>query len=200
MKTYRLSKTLLIVLGLFCVVTVSYAWMRRHYSDSEIVSRAELIVIGRIKADSIVYVPHEIKDSAGASWEYHAELLISEVVKGTNTASSMVVSIHYGLTPIFGGCYTNRDGTVIDLRELINFTTGSKTTKTNYPSDIIQVLDTGSTGGGAFVFTGDIRTNHIWLLHHVRPPWHHDSDMIGVLDPEDIQPMAKKAELMSYLK
>ena len=182
------SKTVLIAVIIFCSIASSYAWLRRHYSDAEVVSRAELIVVGRIKPGSIVLVPHETKNQ-GASWEHHADLLIDEVLKGQMSATSMVVSIHYGLDPAIGGYSSNQFG-FFDVRRR----------GTNYPKDVIEIFDTGNSAFSMTPISGDIRTNHIWLLHHVQPPVHTDSDMIGIVDPEDIQPVSKKAELMRYLK
>ena len=178
------AKKTLMIIGILSAVAAACAWERRQYSDEEIVSRADLIVVGKIKEGSIVFVPHDTKDE-GASWEYHVELLIFEVLKGQISSNSMIVSIHYGLTPVIDGYSSNRFS-------MINV----KDSRMNYPNGIIEIVDSGSNGG---IVTGDIRTNHIWLLHHVQPPIHNDSDMIGVIDPEDIQPISKKDELLKYL-
>ena len=178
MKIPGPAKSLLILLALCCAVTTAYPWLQRYYSIAEVVPRSELIVVGRINANSIVRVPH-----GNGGWEHHVELLISEVLKGHTSETSMVVSIHYGLSPVVGGYLGD-----IDLRRFL----------TNYPTNAVLVAATPGAGRHAFI-TGDIRTNHIWLLHHVRPPLHDDSDMIGVKDPGDIQPMAEKAELLRHL-
>ena len=183
-----LNKILLGALLGVCIVTVAHAWLRRSYSDAEIVSRAELIVVGKIKDGSIVLVPHQTKN-AGASWEHHVELLISEVLKGRVSTNSMTVSIHYGLDPVVGG-YSSNQFRYFNVRGL----------STNYPKNAVEVFDTGNSAKSFSPITGDIRTNHIWLLRHLQSPNHNDSDMIGVRDPEDIQPMRKKEELLKYLQ
>lgn len=188
MKLQILTKILLSALGILCIASVAYAWERRAYSDAEIVSRAELIVVAKIKESSMVLVPHDTKNQ-GASWEHHLELLISEVLKGQTSATSMVVSIHYGLDPVVGG-YSSNQFRFMNLRGL----------RTNYPKDVVEVFDTGNSAMSVTPITGDIRTNHIWLLHHVQSPHHNDSDMIGVRDPEDIQPIHKKEELLKHVK
>ncbi len=91
------SKTVLIAVIVLCSIATSYAWLRKHFTDEEIVSRGEFIVIGHIRDGSVVFIPHAPTPSGGASWEHHAELLISEVRKGQAKSNSMVVSIHYGL-------------------------------------------------------------------------------------------------------
>lgn len=188
MKTTPFLKWHLVVIAAVCIAGVAHAWLRHAYSDAEVVSRAEFVVVGRVKPGSVVLVPHATKNQ-GASWEHHVELLISEVLKGQTAATSMVVSIHYGLDPVTGG-YTSNQFRMLNARH----------GRTNYPSDVIEVFDTGNSAHSSTPITGDIRTNHIWLLHHVRPPVHNDSDMIGVVDPEDIQPVRKKDELMKLLK
>ena len=149
--------------------------------------RAELIVIGRVKSGSVVLIPHDVKDR-GASGEHHVELLIGEVLKGQTSATSMVVSIHYGLTPVIGGYTSN-------YFETINAPHG-------YPKDVIEIIDTGNSAMSGTPITGDLRTNHIWLLRHLSPKErnHNDSEWIGIRDPEDIQPIRKRGELLRYLK
>jgi hypothetical protein len=69
MKTIRQTKAL-VVAGFFCVVIATLAWERKPISEAEVVSRAELIVVGRINPGSIVFVPHDAK-AGGANWEHH---------------------------------------------------------------------------------------------------------------------------------
>jgi hypothetical protein len=179
------SKTVLIAVVMLCSVVSSFAWLRRHFSDAEIVSRAELIVVGHIQDGSVFFIPHTPPPSGGASWDHHAELLISEVLKGHTTSNSIVVSIHYGLQPEVSGW-----GSITDAR------VGT----TNYPKGAVEVIDWGNSDRSGIAITGDIRTNHIWLLRQDSHPSNFDTDWIGVYDPEDIQPISKKDELLKYLK
>jgi hypothetical protein len=117
-------------------------------------------------------------------------LLISEVLKGTSSVPSMTISINYGLDPVIGGFISNRFGS-------INIRRG----QTNYPKDIIEIIDTGNSYQTGVPITGDIRTNHIWLLRRAKVG--ENSGIIGVYDPQDIQPIGMKGEVlrcMSYLK
>ena len=120
------------------------------------------------------------------SWEHHAVLLISEVLKGNTSITSMPIAIHYGLEPAVGGVVSNQAGLFMDARM------GS----TNYPKDVIEILDSGRPGGRV---ASDIRMDHIWFLHR-QPQERHDSDMIGVFDPEDIQPMDRKQAILKLIK
>jgi len=174
-------KWTLIPVGLICGAVAVHAWLRPHYSDEQIVARAELIVIGRVRDGSIVFLPRKVSEG----WEHHAELLISEVLKGHAPSNAMVVSIHYGLQPVVKGW-----GTVTDGRVGI----------TNYPKGVVEVTDWGNSVRPGWPTPGDIRTNHIWLLRRVQKAINFDSDWIGVYDPEDIQPVERREQLLRYLK
>ena len=97
------SKTVLIAVILLCSVASSFAWLRRHYSEEEIVARAKYIIVGKIQDGTLAIVNH------GGSHEYHVALMISEVLKGQIASNSITVSIHYGLDPMAGrfGSSTN---------------------------------------------------------------------------------------------
>lgn len=172
-------KAILALLAALCVVVSAQAWKRLYYSTSELVNRSELIVVGRVKPDSIVLVPHQ----GGTSWEHHCDLLISEVLKGTNAAPSRTISINYGLEPLVGGFISNQYG-VIDL---VKVQRGQV-----YPKDVIEILDRGNSYTTFVPITGDIRTNHIWLLRREKSGV--NTGMIGVTDPQDIQPVGMKSE------
>ena len=79
---------------------------------------------------SIVFLPWT-QDGRGRS-EYHAELLISEVLKGRTVRTSMVVRIHYGLDAVSGGYMSNQFQS-LNVRGV----------GTNYPKDVVEIFDTG---------------------------------------------------------
>jgi hypothetical protein len=72
----KLARTFLIAALLLAGVATSQAWLRRTFTDAEIVSRAELMVVGHIQDGSMVRIPH----GSGSSWEHHVELVIDEVL------------------------------------------------------------------------------------------------------------------------
>ena len=105
--------------------TLSRSGIPAWYEDATIVDRAELIVVGHLKENSIQYVPHpntpadnemfaELARSSGntnatphaMSWEYHAILVISEIIKGQSSTNNIPLIIHYGLEPIVDNRYT----------------------------------------------------------------------------------------------
>ena len=76
---------------------------------------------------------------------------------------------------------------------------GSVSTNTNVSADVIRLFDTGNNMKTMQPISGDIRTNHIWLLHQEHLP-RIDTDWIGIYDPENNQPLARKDALLKYVK
>ena len=71
---------------------------------------------------------------------------------------------------------------------------------TNYPKGAVEIIDSGNSERlTGWATPGDMRTNHVWLLHQVQSSVNQDSDWIGVYDPEDIQPLSKKSEISKLL-
>jgi hypothetical protein len=163
----------------------AWGWLQAHCEDDEVVSRSSLIVVGAIKAGSIVYVRH--KDDRGAmSWEYHATLEIGRVLKGKCGEKEIPIAIHYGLTPVSGGRF-ERDG--VQYSHWVPAGLGPES---------IQIWDTGNSGRPGGPFVQDAGKENIWLLRR-RTEMKEDrwpgGDEYGILDPEDVQPM----ELLDYL-
>src|SRR5438445_13843204 len=162
------TERILIVAGIWFIVAAAYAFLRPRYSDVEIVSRAELIVIATVKESPMRYV----SDPGGRGLpEHHLELQASEFLKGTNIDRTIPVCVTWGLTPVTGGYYSN-SSLMLDWRGI----------STNYPKDIIEAFDSVSSMAP---FTGDIRTDHIWLLRH--EPSRETScrpNLLSIFDPE----------------
>jgi hypothetical protein len=108
------------LLMLVLCARIAHAWLRPTYEDATVVERSELIVVAHLKEGSIQHVPHKRKPDEGASWEHHAILVITKVLKGKCDTAEIPIVIHYGLTPRAG------DG------------------KPASPKDIIEVHDTGN--------------------------------------------------------
>lgn len=88
--------------------THSFAGLRALDEDAVVVRRSELIVVGRLKRGSVKYVPHKhvahpTIPGNPASWEHHAMLTISEVLKGKTKENEMTIVLRYGLDPAVGG-------------------------------------------------------------------------------------------------
>jgi len=168
----------------------SHAFLRQHFSDKEVVSRSDVILEAHIREGSVEFVPK--KDSPAALWEHHLVLIPSKVFKGTEFTNPIPVVISMGLLPVVGGYSSNYLGSVFDFR-----TTG-------YPKDIVQIFDTGTSAKPPRPITGDIRTNHIWLLR--RDPIQTGiqsskrTNLFEIFDPEDIRPIEQETRLTKLIK
>ena len=182
--------------------------------DAAVVDRAELIVVGHLKENSIQYVPHpntpfqdkmeiELEQKSRPyetnfvphplSWEHHAALLVSEVIKGQCSSNNIPIIIHYGLEPIVGG-YANHDGFMIDFRW----------GNTNYPTNLVQIV----RQPGSMIMFGekpaveDASKDNIWFLRRSRDDYGEIPDTtsdLGVVDYQDIQPLNLEEYFKLYL-
>jgi hypothetical protein len=151
------------------------AWERPTYEDATVAERTELLVVARLKPDSIKKVPHDRKPGEGASWEHHATLVITEVLKGKCDKREIPVILHYGLTPVVPDDKNNR----------------------TRPAVVIH--DTGGNKGRPLV--NDASDDSLWFLRrrggiYGREP---GTGNYGVVDPEDVQPLALKRYFLCYL-
>jgi hypothetical protein len=171
-------RTLLPVTCLLLLTVISgraLAWLRPTYEDATIVERTELLVVAHLKRDSIQKVPHDRKPGEGASWEHHATLVITDVLKGKCDKREIPVILHYGLTPL--------------VREVKNDPT----------RQAVAIDDTGGNKGRRLV--NDACVDNLWFLRrrggiYGREP---GTGNYGVVDPEDVQPLALKRYFLCYL-
>lgn len=187
-KKVGLARAVLLLAGF--LATPAHARLRAYYEDAVVVERSEVILVGRLKKGSIEYVPHKRKPHEGRSWEHHAVLVVGQVLKGTLDEREIPIIIHYGLDPVVGG-YLKRDGFMTDLRG------GRK----DYPKDIIEILDTGSSARRGEPLVGDAGSDNLWFLRrrsgiYGRKP---GTGNFGIVDPQDVQPLALKDYFLAYL-
>jgi len=179
-----------------------------HPSDKVVVSRAELIVSAHLKAGSIDFISNpwtsshppistdpSIPGYRSPGGSHRMELLISEVLKGSVLSNSIVIYVSGTLIPVIGGYSTNELGQFI-----------YEDTNCHCP-DMVQLYDHNTQVGPENLFTGDIRTNHIWLLH--RDVWfplatdresRFATNGLWIFDPEDVQPLSKREQLIRLLQ
>ena len=165
-------------------------WMRPVYEDAVVVQRSELIVVGRLQKNSIECVSHPRKPGEGGSYEHRARLTVTEVLKGKCDRKEIPIIIHYGLTPVVGG-YAKGDDFTIDLRGKDN----------KYPTDVIEVLDTGSSATDLCPLVKDARDANLWFLRR-RSGTYGDQPGTGdpgIVDPEDLRPIELKDYFLAYL-
>ena len=186
----RRGETLLLLVVLFAMPGPSaHARLRVPYEDAVIVERSELIVVGRLKPQNVRLV-EEKGPNRGAPREFHATLIVSQVVKGKLKEKPVPIIIHYGLTPVVGGHLETRN-TRIDLRR------GRK----DYPADIVEILDTGNSCRSDKPLVEDAGKDNLWFLRTSRSriSGQPKVDFYSIRDPEEVQPLALKAYFQSYL-
>jgi hypothetical protein len=170
--------------------SVANAGLRQFYWDADVVGRSELIAVGHLKPESIEYVPHTNNPAFGRSWEHHATLVISAVVNGHFDTNEIPIIIHYGLDPVVGG-HEEHEGFGIDRR-------GGRT---DYPTNRIEIIDTGNSirGGGSLV--EDASKDNVWFLRRRTGIYGQDpgTGNLGIVDPEDLQPLDLKEYFELYL-
>ena len=188
---YLHMKTSVILVGILAVLLSSRAeaWPTRLYSDAEVVEQAELIVIARIKEGSIKKIFH----GGGSSYEHRAILIVSRVIKGEFHEKELPIMIHYGLLPV-SARYQN------DLAH------GDATVRSppEEPGESVRIYE-DNPSEGFFRPSGDVHQEQIWLLRHRSSPRAKDysdvstTDLLGIWEPEDLQPPAKEQQLAKYL-
>jgi hypothetical protein len=172
------------------VTVPTYAWLRYHVEDADLVDRSKLIVVARLRPESIKYVPHQRKKNEGRSWEHHATLIVTEVLKGELCKKEIPIVIHYGLDPYIGGRCPKDDGK-------INIHPHRK----DFPKDVVEILDTGNSGFGLVPLVEDAGKNNIWFLQKRSGRYGRKSEngRFGIADPEELQPLSLKSYFLACL-
>lgn len=172
-------KTLIVLLAVALFPAGAGASPRQVFTDTQIVERAQLIVVAHIKPDSLKRIDHPARNDKGKSHETRGMLVVTEILKGQAADNEIPIIIHYGLDP-----------TAASQVAGMGFH-GAK------PDEVIALWDNG--GEGARI-ANDIRKDYIWLLR-IQQHWLHDEgkDALGIYDPEDIQPITKKQQLQALV-
>lgn len=162
--------------------TAAHGWLRPSYEDATVVERSELIVVGRLNGDSIRKVPHERRPDEGQSWEYHATLTITEVLKGKAPGEEIPIVIHYGLTP---------------SRWIIQY--GLDPDSPREEVGPIEMYDSGNSSLSPLI--EDVETENLWFLRRRSGLYGQEpgTGNYGIVDPEDVQPLQWKDYFLSYL-
>ncbi len=182
--------TIICAFGIVFTNAACYAWLRMRVEDAVLVERSELIVIGHLKADSIKYVPHKWEKNEGRSWEHHAVLAVTQVLKGRLDQTEIPIVIHYGLDPYIGGLRPKDGGK-------INIHAGQK----DFPKDRIEILDTGNSGFSLVPLVEDAGKNNIWFLQRRSARYGRKSEngQFGIADPEELQMISLKDYFLACL-
>jgi hypothetical protein len=167
-----LSMTLLLIL----CPQVALAWLRSSYEDATVVERSELIVVAHLKEGSILKVSHAKPPHEGASWEYHAMLVITKVLKGKCDKQEIPLVIHYGLS-------------AVDQSE-----------EKDSPKHGIRILDTGGSKASD-IPVKNAGEDNLWFLRKRSGIFGREpgTGNYGIVDPEDLQPLESKPYFLLYL-
>ncbi|MDX9971739.1 MAG: hypothetical protein RBU21_01985 [FCB group bacterium] len=166
------------------------ARMRVSYDDATVVDRSELIVVGHIKKGSVRDVAHAVPPGGGKSWHHTAVLCIAETIKGKTEKTEIPIIIHYGLDPRVGG-YELRDGARHNRG-------GSRP---GYPKELIEILDTGNSAFSGQPLVPDAAKDNLWFLRRREGTFGEtrSNGPLGIVDPEDLQPLELKPYFACYL-
>lgn len=186
-------RSLAAVLVLAALPVAAFGELRLKPEDQDVVRRAEAIVVGHLEAGSIEYVQHPHRADEGMSWEHRATLVVTEVVSGSLPKGKTPVVIHYGLNVLVDGRF-EQEGNLADVTSLRG--ARAKGIVEIVPDDLLGDPDTGRLIGE------DMRDDHVWFLRHapegfLRGKANHE--LLGVLDPEDLQPLRLRGYFSTYL-
>jgi hypothetical protein len=164
----------------------AHAWLRAFYEDDELVARSELIVVGGIKDGSLQFMPQWHKPGEAIWWEHRAMLTVHRVLKGKTDQQEIPIVIHYGLEPKVG------DQRLHD---------GDKA-KPAPPTGAIAIYDSGNSVISLRPLVPDARADNIWFLRRLGGYLGREKKLdadLGILDPEDLQPLAMEDYIRCYL-
>jgi hypothetical protein len=173
--------TCIVGLSVAVLTSPAAAFLRVRFEDQQIVERSPLIVVGRIKPESIQYVRHEDRS-------HRVTLVVEEIIKGERPHDKeLPVVIHYGLTPVVDGRWEH-DGTTIGA---------PAAGIPNHPKGIIEIMDTGNSAHTFVPLVPDARDKHLWFLRSFKTA--DGGQRLGIRDPEDVQPLELTQYFLCYL-
>jgi hypothetical protein len=165
------------------------AFSRSRHEDADVVARSEQIVVARVQEGSIRREPLRDGLTGAAAYIHHAMLSVTEVIKGDLKETQIPIIIHYGLLPVVRG-KTRPAGAPRDIRGR----------RGDEAEGSIRIGDM-ATHSFAPLAVEDARTDNLWFLrrrsgYFGREPGQGD---YGIVDPEDLQPLALKGYFLAYL-
>lgn len=181
----RRGMLLVAIAAALLICTHAGAWMRVSYSDVEVTTRSELIVVGHLDKDSLRYVSH----GRGQSWEHRATLIVTEVLKGTLKDKKVEIVINYGLDPFVDGHRLSNDANALP-----------KGGDPNAPGRI-NIEDTGDESRDGDPVLADAQEDNLWCLRHLGGDLGREAGKgeLGVVDPEDLQRLKYKEYFQALL-
>lgn len=177
-----------VVIGLLIFSSNILAWPVGPRSDEEILNAAQLVVVARIKPNSLKSISHQ------SSFETEAVLQIARVIKGTTTIHELPIMISYGVLPVPKNKITKSFGASdaefpFATPYSYNYLEPIPLFEFNPDGDIKQVCD-------------DIRKEQVWFLSSYRSITGKEikPGTLGVLDFRDVQPLSTENKFKAILK
>ena len=181
-----MRRILIIVVLIFLIqLPCAFAWDEMHWPDSKLVERSEVIVVAHIKPGSV------LMKNLQSSYEGSATLLVDEWIKGKFQTREIPVFIAYGLLPV-----PARNKDAID-----NVSSGPHVSTYDYHTGEPIILFDDNPSEGDTKIIDDLSKDQVWLLRHgANQQPNGQASVLGVWDPQDVQPLNKEADLRKYLR
>jgi hypothetical protein len=174
-----------LVAGIAVVVALTgsnaLAFERVPFEDADVVARAELIVVGAVKVDTVALV----EDPGRGPHQTRFTLVVREVIKGKLDEKELTVAMMYGLN-------LRRD----DQR--FPRPTDSPVAMPE-GGERLALCDTGNSSLQWEPVIEDVRQDCVWLLRRGLDRTRPADDTFGIRDPEDVRPMRFRKYLECYL-
>lgn len=165
----------------------SSAGMSTYVPDHKIVEGNPLIVIARLRPESIEYLPEQ-EPSGGWRWQYRALLAVESVLRGHVKEGEIPILIEYGIEPKVGGPY----GLWRD--DYLRLTPESRETLKDQP---VSVYAGRSTFADWDPLVSDAAESNLWFLRQVETPG--GGSQLGLKGAFDLQPLELRDYFMAYL-
>lgn len=180
----KLTSLLLCYISIFS--SQIFADLRLSIEDVQVVEHSDLIVVGHLEKDSIKFILHETGPDRGASWEHHAVISVSEVLKGNLKENKIPIVILHGMDVKVDGRF---------------FRKGYGMSSPGNPKDAIEIWDTGNSMLQSEPTVKDAGKDLIWFLSEgVRSDRTvADKSSYGISAPEVMQPLKLKDYFLAYL-
>lgn len=184
----RAVSVLMVAMTIILAATAAaQARLRATVEDAQLVQNNELVVVGHLLKGSVKYVPREVKPDEGRSWHHTATLVVTETLKGKTEAKEIPIVIHYGLNAKVGGVWLSNP----ELNRGAEPQAG----------DVIEIWDSSHSRNKSAPLVKDAGQDNLWFLRRGadRSDPTVDARMLGIADPEQLQPLELKDYFLAYL-
>ncbi len=155
-----------------------------YITDADIVQGEPLIVVGRLRPESIEYMEEKAPDGV-RRWQYHALLTVESVVRGSLEEVEIPLVIEYGIEPKVGGPHG------LWREDYLQLTSEDRGKLKGQPISI------SGNRVGSSLLVSDAAENNLWFLRQVEIPG--GGSRLGLKGAHDLQPLELRDYFMAYL-